>query len=159
MHELLQSDTTTQQVKESFHDLCVIHNYHFHALKALAEVAGVGRNVVNKMYLGTSVRRREAQAVLKAFSAATGETYTLGTVEVALLPTFAHLHKQYTFDLDGLATGADVPFAIVDMLLHGQKVTKHAACQVLTMASHHIHMPLTLENTDVPVFDEEAANE
>ncbi len=141
--------------KQSFHDLCVIHNYHFHALKELAETANVDRSVVNKMFLGTSVRRAEAEAILKAFSDATGETYSLDNVDVPLLPTLADLHAKHHFDLAALAIGAGVPFATIDMMLCGQKITKHDAYQILKMAAHQVHMPLTLENVDVALFNNE----
>ncbi len=159
MDELPQPNSTTQQVKESFEDLCVIHNFHFHALKALAETAHVERSVVNKMYLGTSVRRAEAERVLEAFSSATGETCNLDTVEVALLPTLADLHKEHRFNLASLATGAGVPYPTVNMMMNGQKVTKQDAYQILKMASHQMHVPLTLENVDVALFDEEVHHE
>jgi hypothetical protein len=159
MNELLQPDATTQQGKKSFRDLCVKHNYHFLAFKALAESAGVERAVINNMYLGRSIRKSDAEAVLDAFSAATKQPYSLDTVAVPLLPTLADLHKQYQFNLTNLLKGAGVTYATVSMMLNGQKVTKHDACEVLAIASHHIHMPLTLENTDVAVFDEETRNE
>jgi hypothetical protein len=155
MDELAQM-TDTNDVKESFRDLCLLYNYRYVAMGEIAEQARVDRCVLNKMYVGTPVRRIEAQEILAIIARRTGIKYSLENVNVPLLPTFAELHSQLAFDLDAIAIKTGITFATIDKMLLGVKVVKYDAIQVLKYASHQGRLTFTLENTDVPVKDDGA---
>ena len=77
--------------KPSFSQISLPYHKDEHILSVISKTADA--QVMLKMIEGKMVRRAEAEKVLVAFSAYTGETWSLDNVEVVLLPTFAELHS------------------------------------------------------------------
>jgi hypothetical protein len=138
-----------------FYNLCLMHNLTDRSLQNLAEAAGVASRITDSMFLGTAVRRSDAEKVLAAFSASTGKHWSLDTVKVALMPTFAELHARHQFDLARLARSADVPRATIQRMLDGKPILQMDARLVLQEVAHLTGGHYMLETVDVPVLGEE----
>src|SRR5579859_6526973 len=97
-----------------FAEICQRHNLDYQAMQALADLAGVPKDVVDAMSMSTAVKRRQATAVLAALSQHTGEIWNLDNVAVPLLPTFQDLHAFSRFDLSVLSIASGISFDTID---------------------------------------------
>lgn len=79
-----QSSEPTQPVKK-ITPLQLREQYHLNIAK-LAHKAKVGPSTVYSMVMGYPIAREHAEQILTTISALVGQTYTLDTVQVALLP-------------------------------------------------------------------------
>ena len=154
MHELPKPQSTTQQAKQLFYNLCVAYDFDNETLQKIADMASVHKGIVDTMFVSVAVRRVEAEKVLMAFSEYTGKTWTLSNVRVAIMPTIAELHAEHQFDLARLATSAGVPFATIDMMLSGHAVIRQDAMLVLQMVSLLKGERYTLNTVDVLINEE-----
>ncbi len=155
MDELPQPVPAIQPSKRLFSHICMTYDFYDDTLQKIADMAKVDKSVVDAMFVGFVVRRADAKKVLMALSEHTGQTWDFDNLKVALMPTFADLHKEYEFNLTGLAIGTGVPASIISMMLDGESVTRQHACRVLEMVSRIAHKDYSLETVDVPVIDEE----
>ncbi len=66
-----------------FSKVCSLYNHlYYDTLVAIAEQAGVSKEVIEAMYIGNPVKHSEAVAVLKAFSQQVGDSWTLENTSV-----------------------------------------------------------------------------
>ena len=128
-------------------------------MQALADKAGVKKDIVDAMSVSMAVRRVQALKVLAALSEYTGESWTLDNVQVRLLPTYSDYHAFHPFDLARLSTGSTVPFDRLEMLLRGEPITTREAQLVLLAASRQIGLSYKLANVDMALSDEEGADD
>lgn len=149
------NDPSPPQAKRLFYNLCVEYELYYEDLEALAEAANVHMSVVGDMFVTVAVKRVEAEKVLTAFSEHTGTTWTMNTVRVALMQTFADLHATHHFDLSQLAIDAGVLYTAIKRMLRGEAVTPQEARLVLQMVSRITSEHYTLETVDVPTTNEE----
>jgi hypothetical protein len=139
--------------KQSFYDIFQPYYRNSRILNALDQ-KGADVRVMLKMIEGKMVRRADAEKVLVAFSEYTKQAWSLDNVQVALMPTLADICATHSFDLASLATGAGVPFTVLDMMLAGQAVSPQDAMLVLQMTSHLTGEHYTLETVDIPQEEE-----
>jgi hypothetical protein len=118
-------------------------------MQALADLAGLPKQVVNAMSVSVVVRRAHALKVLAALGSVTGQTWTLDNVKVALMPSFQDFHTLHQFDLAILSTASGVSFDIISMLLRDEPVPIKEARSVLQAASKQTGQHYTLDNVDV----------
>ena len=140
--------------KPRFYEICQIHNFDYKAMQALADKAGVPKEIVDRMAVSAAVRRAQAIAVLAALSNLTSQTWTLDNVKVALLPTFQNLHTVYQFDLAILSTKSGISFDTIGKMLNSEPVTKEEARLVLLAASRQSGLNYTVNNVDVKLAKE-----
>ena len=124
--EALQSSN-----RPRFSEICQMHNMDFLAMQALADLAGVPKQVVDRMAVSVAVRRVHAIAVLAALSELTGQTWDLDNVKVVLLPTFADLHLLHQFDLAILSTTSGISFDRISLLLQDEPILMKEAGPIL----------------------------
>ncbi len=144
---------TPEPVKPRFSEVCQMHHLDYQAMQALADRAGLPKHVVDSMSVSVAVRRVDALSVLEALGDLTGQTWSLDTVKVALLPTFKDFHTIHQFDLAILSTASGVSFDIIGMLLCGEPVPKKEARLVLQAASMQSGQEYTLTNVDVKLTE------
>ena len=106
------------------------------------------------MSVSVAVRRVQASSVLAALSDQTGQTWTLDSVKVALLPTFQDLHTIYQFDLAILSTKSGVSFDTIGKMLDDEPVAKEEARLILLAASKQSGQNYTVSNVDVKLAKE-----
>jgi hypothetical protein len=140
--------------KQSFRDIFQPYYRNSRILNAIDE-KGADVRVMLKMIEGKMVPRADAEKVLVAFSEYTKQAWSLDNVQVALMPTFADLHRLHKFDLARLATDADLPYTVLDMMLAGHSVSLQDVRLVLQMASRLAGKQYTLETVDIPLDQEE----
>jgi len=126
-----------------------MHNLDFHAMQALADLAGVPKQVVDRMAVSVAVRRVHAIAVLAALSELTGQRWALDNVKVVLLPTFADLHALHQFDLAILSTTSGVSFDRLSLLLQDEPILMKEAGPILHAASQQTGLRYSLTNVDL----------
>ena len=141
------------RVLPRFSEVCQQHNLDYHAMKALAEKAGVPKQVVDHMSMSVAVHRAQAGSVLSALSELTGENWTLSTVQVRLLPTFQEYHAFHHFDLAILSLMSGISFDRIDLMLRGKPVSTHEARVVLQAASRQTRLYYQFSNVDVALSD------
>lgn len=134
-----------------FYNLCVAYGLDLQAMQEIADSAQVHMSVVGQMFVNLVVRRVDAESVLAAFSKRVGTTWTLDTVKVALLPTFADLQHLYQFDLSILARTAGVEKEVISRMMEGKPVHQQEAYFALQAVSRMANERLTLETVDIPV--------
>jgi hypothetical protein len=142
-----------QKVLPRFSEVCQMHNLDYQAMQAIAEKAGLPKQVVDAMSVSTAVRRVHATSVLEALSEHTGQTWTLDKVTVALRPTFQDFHTLHQFDLAILSTTSGVSFDIISMMLSSEPVPMKEAQSVLRAASKQTGLHYTLDNVDVKLTE------
>lgn len=136
-------------IKPTFYNVCLMYDLDYHTLQAIADMAGVQQSIVYDMFTSVVIHRSDALKILAAFSGYTGVNWTFDNVKVALLPTFQDICTAYKLDFVTLTTCADVPCAILDMMLSSEPVVERYARLVLEMVSKQIGQNYTLENVDV----------
>jgi hypothetical protein len=104
-------------LKPRFSEICQQHNLDYHALQALAERAGVKKDVVDAMSMSVAVHRADALKILSTLSEHTGKSWTLDSVQVRLLPTFQDYHAFHHFDLALLSNMSGISFDRIDVML------------------------------------------
>jgi hypothetical protein len=145
--------SSSQKGIPRFCEVCQQHQFDYQDMQALAEKAGVPKEVVDAMSVSVAVRRGQATAVLAALSEITSQTWTLDTVKVAILPTFQEFHALHQFDLPILSSTSGVSFDLIRMMLRFEPVPAKEARRVLQAASQQTGQHYTLENVDVPLTD------
>ena len=141
-------------VKPRFSEVCQMYNLDYQAMQALADKAGLKKQVIDAMAVSVAVRRVEALRVLDALSDHTSQRYTLDNVKVALLPAFKDLHALHQFDLDILSTTSGVSFDLISMMLRDEAVPMKEAALVLLAASKQTGQHYRLNNVDVKLTEE-----
>ena len=142
-----------QQGKPRFSEVCQKHHLDYQAMQALADNAGLPKQVVDAMSVSVAVRRLHALKVLQALGELTGETWTLDTVRVALRPSFQDFHRLHQFDLAILSTASGVSFDIIGMMLRGEPVPMKEVKSVLRAASQQTGQHYTPDNVDVQLSE------
>jgi len=142
--EALQSSN-----RPRFSEICQMHNLDFRAMQALADRAGVPKQVVDHMAVSVAVRRGHAIAVLAALSDLTGQTWDLDNVKVVLLPTFAELNSLHQFDLAILSTTSGISFDRISLLLQDEPILMKEAGPILHAASQQTGLRYSLSNVDL----------
>jgi hypothetical protein len=138
--------------KTRFYEICQMYNLDSQAMQALADKAGVPKQVVDHMAVSVAVRRMHASSVLAALGDLTGQTWTLDNVKVILLPTFADLHTLHQFDLAILSTTSGVSFDRISMLLRDEPVSMKEAGPILQAASQQTGHHYSLTNVDMKML-------
>ena len=144
----MNSETQTPE-KMRFSEVCQKYHLDYQAMQAIAEKAGLKKEVIDAMAVSVAVRRADALKILEALSEHTGEIWTLHTVKVAIMPTFADFHSIHQFDLDILSTTSGVSFDTVSMMLRSEAVPMKEAYLVLMAASKQTGQHYRLTNVDV----------
>jgi hypothetical protein len=139
--------------KPRFCEVCQQHHLDSHALQALADTAGVKKQVVDQMSVGTAVHRAHARSVLAALSTHTGKSWTLDNVQVRLLPTFQDYHAFHHFDLALLSSMSGVSFDKIDLMLRNEPVSTREARHILLAASKQTRLYYKFTNVDVALLD------
>ena len=139
--------------KTRFSEVCQRCNLDYQAMQALADKAGLQKQVIDAMAVSVAVRRADALKILKALSEHTGQTWTLNNVKVAIMPTFPDFHSIHQFDLDTLSTTSGVSFDTIRMMLHREPVPTKEASSVLMAASKQTSQHYRLNNVDVKLSD------
>ena len=134
-----------------FYNLCLAYGLDLQVMQEIADSAQVPISIVGQMFVNLAVRRAYAESVLAAFSERVGVTWTLDTVKVALLPTFADLQHLYQFDLNILVRTAGVEMQILKAMLKGEPVHHQEAYFVIQAVSRITRERYSLETVDVPV--------
>ena len=141
-----------------FYEVCQQHNLDSHAMQAIADRAGVKKDIVDAMSVSVAVHRAHASSVLAALSEHTGKNWTLDTVQVRLLPTFQAYHTFHHFDLAMLSIMSGVPFDRIDTMLRNEPVSMREARLVLQAASRQTRLYYQFTNVDVALSDGEGTN-
>lgn len=153
MDDLPTPQPPTQQVKLSFHHLCLMYELDDKALQDIADISGVDKSIIDAMFVNLLVHRADALKALAALSQYTGKTWSFDNVKIALLPTFQELHTAHHFNLAKLAMHAGVPFTTLNKMLNDHPVPLRDARLVLQMASRLSGQNYTLKNVDVQLTD------
>ena len=139
-----------------FAEICQRHNLDYQAMQALADLAGVPKEVVDAMSVSTAVKRRQATAVLAALSQHIGEIWTLSNVNVALLPTFQDLHAFSCFDLSILSIASGISFDTIDKMVRDEPISEREARLILRAAHRQTRLYYKFRNVDVKRSDNDA---
>ena len=141
---------TPQPTKQSFYNVSLAYHSDEHILRQISKNAGA--DIMLKMIAGVAVRRAEAEKVLVAFSAYTGRTQDLTTVQVVLMPTFKEVYGSYQLSLDDLSGPTKFYQTTINQMLNGKPVLHAYAVQVLAQLSEHVGKQYTLETVDVALI-------
>ena len=142
--EALQSSN-----RPRFYEICQRYDLDFQAMQALADRAGVPKQVVDRMAVSVAVRRVHAIAVLAVLGDITGQTWALDNVKVVLLPTFAELHSLHQFDLAILSTTSGISFDRISLLLQDEPILMKEAGPILHAASQQTGLHYSLTTVDM----------
>ena|SRR5579859_6758167 len=144
----------SQPAKPRFYDVCNRYEQlDSPTLEEIAEKAGVGKHVMENMYIHMAVRRADAEKLLATFSQHVGQPYTLDNVRVALLPTFQEVCATHHWDFAMLTEHTEVPYSTIQQLLADEPVPIEEARVVLQMASRLSGKDYTLDTVDVTLVE------
>jgi hypothetical protein len=154
------------QPYQRFYDLCVLYDFYYDDLLALAESAGVTKQIVDAMFVGTAVLQVDAERMLAALRAKTGAPWTLQNTGIPLLdeadlpgcrPSLLDIWTRYHFDIARLATLAEVSEQTIRAMLCYAPVSHAEAERVLASLSTVVKCPYSLELVYVTLEEGESS--